>query len=882
MKRFLSILSIAILSFASTSCYDDSKLWDSVNDLDARVETLETLCTQMNSNLTALTELINAMTMGDVIIGVTPVKENGVEVGYQLLLKDGGIVTIYHGKNGKDGADGADGKDGADGADGKDGANGTNGTNGQDAVAPEFGVKKDTDGVYYWTLNGEFVVDAEGNKVPVTGPAGANGTNGTDGTNGVDGAAGVTPQLKIDNEKWLVSYDEGKTWEELGAATNVTFGACMFKDVELTETALILTLADGETISVPIGNGFKVVLGEFDATALQYGSDLEIPYTIEGAEGEVVVFLLREGDGFAVELVEETATSGKVTVSQLEATATEKKLKVGIFASGEDGTTVSKSVRLVSGVFATVDGNQETYAVEPAGGKVEFKVATNTAFEIKIEEGCDWITYDPQTKAVEEVALSFKVAANQGEDREATVEVVSGDVKLSFTVTQEGGFTFEETLVGNHLVTFMWVYGGTGPEYGGGGWVDMHNKTWWFDETTGHGIHAELDNYLEITLDGFNADFTQSTGKCVNWAGVDGKNWDTWFYNNFNSSKNEYRNPDAPKDGSNFYRQIPIGESTWVRDYTVTPNTVTFTDAEGKKTVLEVYDVPYTFVPGYNDKNASGNTRTFPRTGVKSPISGVNENATLSFHAVLNGEKNWDKNGTEIDKLFYMPRDLVIDVKKVDEIPAEAKTTEAKWVPEFPEVEVVTSLAGTYKFRDGKTVGGNDGSITAKGIIEQYGGWDPVKANINTMKDDKFTFTATGTDANGNETGTVTFDKGADGQTWNYKLLDNMSGNAEYDVTEMYCIISIEGTTTYVYDATAGTVKLNADGREYVVDFLAPGTYKYSDLDVTVPSASAFGFHLDLGYTEERVAGYASKSTSNGFARHYVWARHHVFMFDKE
>ena len=150
------------------------------------------------------------------------------------------------------------------------------------------------------------------------------------------------------------------------------------------------------------------------------------------------------------------------------------------------------------------------------------------------------------------------------------------------------------------------------------------------------------------------------------------------------------------------------------------------------------------------------------------------------------------------------------------------------------------------------------------------------------MKDDKFTFTATGTDADGNETGTVTFDKGADGATWDYKLLDNMTNNKEYDGTDMYCIISVEGTTTYVYNATEGKVTLTADGREYVVDFLAPGTYKYSGIDVTVPTASAFGFHLDLGYTEERVAGYASKSTSNGFARHYVWARHHVFMFDKQ
>ena len=609
-----------------------------------------------------------------------------------------------------------------------------------------------------------------------------------------------------------------------------------------------------------------MTLGEFDATTLNYGTDLVIPYTIEGAEGDVVVFLLKEGAAFEAELVEETAVTGYVTVSQLVDDTKEAKGKIGIFAVAEDGTTVSQAVRIVSGVFYGVEGNQETYNVEAQGGNVEFKVATNAAFKVTV--GAEWITY-VETKVVEEKTLTFAVAANEGDAREASVEIVCGETKLGFTVAQAGGYVAapEETLVGNYLVTFMWVYGGTGPEYGGGGWVDMHNKTWWFDEETGHGIYAELDNYLEFTLTEFNADFTQSTGKFVNWAGKDCKNWDTWFYNNYNSSKGEYRNPDAPKDGSNFYRQIPIGESTWVRDYTVTPNTVTFTDAEGKKTVVELYDAPYTFVPGYNDKNASTNTRTFPRTGVKSPISGVNEDCTLSFHAKLSGGvDNWDKSYTEIDKLFYRPRDLVIDVKKVDEIPAESKTSEAKWVPEFPEADAPASLAGTYKFRDGKTVGGKDGAITAKGLIEQYGGWDPVKASINSMKDDKFTFTATGTDADGNETGTVTFDKGADGATWNYKLLDNMNGNKEYDGTDMYCILSIEGTTTYVYDATAGTVTLNADGREYVVDFLAPGTYKYSGLDVTVASSCAFGFHLDLGYTEARVANYSS--TSKGFSRH--------------
>ena len=844
MKRFLSILSLVILGFMSTSCYDDMELRESIEDLEGRVTTLETLCTEMNSNISALTTLVQAMQKGDYVVSVSPLIEDGIEVGYRIVFKESGVVDLYHGK------DGADGENGKDGADGKDGQNGQDGSDGTDGHTPVLGTKQDTDGAYYWTIDGEWVLDGEGNKIPLV-------------------TVGATPQLKIEDETWFVSYDDGKTWEELGAAVSVGI-----KDIKEENGELVITMADGTVIAVPLGSPMKVVLGEFDATALQYGADLEIPYTVEGVEGDVVVFLLKEGAAFEAELVEESALAGKVVVKQLAAAQTESKGKVGIFAVAEDGTTVSQAVRLVSGVFYAAEGNQESYAVEAAGGNVEFKVATNAAFEVKT--GAEWITY-VETKAIEEKTLTFAVAANEGEARETTVEVASGDIVLSFTVAQAGGYVPapEESLVGAYKIQKFWVYGGTGPGYGGAGWVDLHNKTWWFDETTGHGIKAELDNYIEFTLTEFNAEGTQSTGKCVNWAGADGKNWDTWFYNNKKSDGTE-RNPDAPKDGSNFYRQIPIGESTWVRDYTVTPNTVTFTDAEGRKTVLEILEPGYEFTTDkYGDSNASANKRTFPRT----------EGDDLTFHAKLTGWKEvWPARYSELDKVFDCPREFFIDVDKVDEVPAESKTSEDKWVPELPEPEepeTPASLAGTYKFRDGKTVGGKDGAITAKGLIEQYGGWDPVKASINSMKDDKFTFTATGTDANGNETGTVTFDKGADGTTWNYKLLDNSkTPNPEYDGTEMYCIFSIEGTTTYVYDATAGTVTLSTDGREYVVDFLAPGTYKYSGLDVTVPSAAAFGFHLDLGYTEARVAGYST--TSNGFARHYVWARDHVFMFDKE
>ena len=579
MKRLLSILSLVILGFVSTSCYDDTEIREAIDDLDGRVTTLETLCTELNTNLTSLSTLVQAMQKGDYVVSVSPLKEDGVEVGYRIIFKESGVVDLYHGE------DGADGKDGADGEDGKDGENGKDGADGIDGNSPELGTKQDTDGAYYWTIDGEWVLDAQGNKIPLV-------------------TVGATPQLKIEDETWFVSYDDGKTWEELGAAVSVGI-----KDIEEIDGELVITMADGTAINIPLGSPMKVVLGEFDAAALQYGNDLVIPYTVEGVEGDVVVFLLKEGAAFEAELVEESALAGKVVVKQLAAAQTEAKGKVGIFAVAEDGTTVSQAVRLASGVFYSVEGNKEEYAVEAAGGQIQFTVATNTVFEVKTD--AEWITY-VQTKAVEEKALTFDVAANDGEAREAAVELVSGEIVLGFTVAQAGGYVAapEESLVGAYKIQKFWVYGGTGPEYGGAGWVDMHNKTWWFDETTGHGIKAELDNYIEFTLTEFNADGTQSTGKCVNWAGADGKNWDTWFYNNYNASKGEYRNPDAPLDAANFYRQIPIGESTWVRDYTVTPNTLTFTDAEGRKTVLEILEPGYEFVPGSNDKNASANIRT--------------------------------------------------------------------------------------------------------------------------------------------------------------------------------------------------------------------------------------------------------------------------------
>ena len=418
----------------------------------------------------------------------------------------------------------------------------------------------------------------------------------------------------------------------------------------------------------------------------------------------------------------------------------------------------------------------------------------------------------------------------------------------------------QDSLIGKFKFKTMWLYGGTGAEYGGAGWVDLHNKTWWFDQTSGHGIAAEMDNYLEFTLTDLIEGGNKLVGKCVNWAGVDGMNWSTYFHSSS-------INGGVPEDGSKFYRQIPVGESTWVRDLTVEPNTVTFTDEYGNVTVVEVYEPTYTFVPGYNDSNAAANTRTFPRS----------EEEDLTFHKkITNGTDNWNAIYNEIDKVYYRPRDFFIDVERVDEIPAEAKTYEKPYQPANPYPE---SIAGTYKYAYDLTVGGKDGSITVKALTDQYATWQPAAEHINKMKNDVYIFTATGTDEKQNEVGTVTFDDGGDG-TWEYQLYDNMNGNKEYNGIELYGFIAHDSSTTYVYDRTGKTITFTTRGQEYVVDYLIPGEYTFHGGKCSTDKAYTFGMRYDMGYTEARVEGYST--TSNGFSRHYVWARDWVLYLQEQ
>ena len=70
MKKLLSLVFCGLLLFGCSDKYDDSALRNDLNDLENRVEKLEELCKQMNTNISSLQTIITALQNNDYITSV--------------------------------------------------------------------------------------------------------------------------------------------------------------------------------------------------------------------------------------------------------------------------------------------------------------------------------------------------------------------------------------------------------------------------------------------------------------------------------------------------------------------------------------------------------------------------------------------------------------------------------------------------------------------------------------------------------------------------------------------------------------------------------------------------------------------------------------------
>ena len=186
MKKLFTILLAAI--FMVVSCERYEEIWDKLRDHEQRIEQLEKQCRELNSNIEAIQTILAAVQQNDYVTEVMKIMEDGVEVGYSITFAKGGTVTIYHGTDGTAGS------------------------------APNIGIKKASDGAYYWTVDDEWLTDDNGNMIPAT-------------VSDPDGGY-VTPQFRVSEGVWYVSYDNGNSWREINPDSEVN---AVFTDVDLSD-----------------------------------------------------------------------------------------------------------------------------------------------------------------------------------------------------------------------------------------------------------------------------------------------------------------------------------------------------------------------------------------------------------------------------------------------------------------------------------------------------------------------------------------------------------------------------------------------------------------------------------------------------------------------
>lgn len=228
-------LFLTVLAAASVCCACTSDLKDRVDVLESKVSALET---KANKNAESISTLVQAAAKA-----VTITKVETLTDGYKIFFSDGTTAEL---KNGKD------------------------------AVAPVIGIKEE-EGVYYWTIDGEFVLN-NGQKVPVKGKD------------------GLTPQFKIQDGKWYVSFD-GNTWN----AVPVTGTEKPELVMSETDDEYVFTLGE-TTIRIAKEHAFMIKVTS-DVQKVTPGEVVSFGYTVTGADATTHVII--EANGVEAQLDEE-------------------------------------------------------------------------------------------------------------------------------------------------------------------------------------------------------------------------------------------------------------------------------------------------------------------------------------------------------------------------------------------------------------------------------------------------------------------------------------------------------------------------------------------------------------------------------------------------
>ena len=219
MKRYI-VAGILAAAFLAGGC--GKFVRDELITMQNEIDRLYTQVDGMNKDLAALRSIVYAMGANGYIVGVEEGTDEDGRSFYKLKFRtitpdadgrgyevtdDAYSVTLYTGVDGK---------------------------NGEDAVPYVVSARQaEEDGRWYWysTQDEDWLKDDQGNRFSVDGK---------------------TPQLKVEEGFWFVSWDGGQTWEETGWKAKGEDAYELFTKAEVFDDRVELTLAaDGSALVLP-------------------------------------------------------------------------------------------------------------------------------------------------------------------------------------------------------------------------------------------------------------------------------------------------------------------------------------------------------------------------------------------------------------------------------------------------------------------------------------------------------------------------------------------------------------------------------------------------------------------------------------------------------
>ena len=546
---------------------------------------------------------------------------------------------------------------------------------------------------------------------------------------------------------------------------------------------------------------------------------------------------------------------------------------------GNNGGTKSNERTLLSIAFDHQIGDAVITPEGDDAGTVEFQLAVDLISDLS---------------QVEITTLTFSYGA--------TCTVKKGDkvdftaAKPTITVTAESGKTrtyslamtpFSESFAGCYSITGSQILGGLGDATDKDVWswgvlllASPEDKSWCWAKWTalGYGPAANYDNYLEVKCTKINDDGT-TEGTCINYGGADAKHWNCLL----DGAQNKVK-PGQDLDLHHFYSVIPIGESTWKKDYE--KGTITFKDAEGNERVGVLFD---TDIEICKDANK---------------VVTVTDQC-LAF--TVDGDTTWNSENqdflapmlyTDFLKFVIAPRYYFMLIKKVDSIPEESKVVgdegdiTIEQLPDDPNTNpdpdpepefTLESVPGDYMVEALKINGGGRSGfdeIKSKpwdwtGYVDNYS-----PTNANKEYDNTLTITMNGA------SGTLNYGPGEDGEYWDYTYHNNMNGtNNDYGDITVDCSYNFgqlpHGESTFVLDTEQMVVAITGGGKTTYGMLFGPGKQTYGSLSLTVPSGCiAVAFQLkEYDGTEYTYEDRFSSSDLNMIVFHPVV---YVMIFKKQ